>query len=242
MTNAWFEKGHVAIVTGGSKGLGKALTRRLLQQGFSVITDGRDPERLEETRRELAPLGHLVTISGDVADPEHAHSLIAAAEHIGRLNLLVNNASTLGETPLPRIDRLSQSVFEDLFRTNVFAPIHLMQHALRLMKRSGEPAAIVNISSDAARQAYLGWGGYGATKAALEHVSLVLAAEIEGSGVRVLVVDPTDMDTDMHLAAVPDADRSSLANPNDVAGALLDAIADMRAPFERVTLPIAQPV
>jgi NAD(P)-dependent dehydrogenase (short-subunit alcohol dehydrogenase family) len=81
MTNAWLEKGQVAIVTGGSKGLGKALTRRLLRQGFSVITDGRDPERLEETRRELAPLGHLVAICGDVADPEHAHSLIAAAAH-----------------------------------------------------------------------------------------------------------------------------------------------------------------
>lgn len=242
MTHSWFEKGHVAIVTGASKGLGKAISRQLLLHGLSVIADGRDPKRLEETRRELAPLGHLVAIPGDVTDPEHAHALVTAAERIGRLDLLVNNASTLGETPLPRIDRLSQPVFELLFRTNVFAPIHLMQHSLRLMRQSGEIATVVNVSSDAAVQAYPGWGGYGATKAALEHISRVLAAEIEGSSIRVLVVDPTDMDTDMHRDAVPDADRTALANSDDVAAALLDAIASMRKPFERVTLGVPQPV
>jgi NAD(P)-dependent dehydrogenase (short-subunit alcohol dehydrogenase family) len=242
MTDTWFESGHVAIVTGGSKGLGKAVVRRLLTHGTSVITDARDAERLEETRRELSPLGHLIAIPGDIADREHVHSLIAAAEHIGRLDLLVNNASTLGETPLPSVDQLSERTFDKLFKTNVFAPIHLTQHAMRLMNLTPDPATVVNVTSDAGVEAYPAWGGYGATKAALEHLSRVLATEIADGRVRVLVVDPTDMATEMHAAAIPDADPAELADPEDVAGALLDAIARMREPFERVTLRIPTPV
>src|SRR5581483_9617883 len=112
MNTQWFEAGHVAIVTGGSKGLGKAITRRLLEQGLSVIVDGRNPTRLEEARTELASLGTVVAIAGDVADKNHVHGLIAAAKKLGRLDLLVNNASTLGETPLPRITELSEPTFD----------------------------------------------------------------------------------------------------------------------------------
>ena len=242
MNTSWFERGHVAIVTGGSKGLGRATARKLLQRGLSVIIDGRDPETLERTRRELAPLGEVVAIPGDVADKDHAHALIAAAKQFGRLDLLVNNASTLGQTPLPHIEQISEPVFEHLFKVNVFAPIHLIQHALTLMLRSDDLATIVNVTSDAAVQAYAGWGGYGASKAALEHVSRVLAEEIAGTKIRVLVVDPGDMNTDMHRAAIPDADPASLIDPEDSAEALLHAITRASAGYSRVALAELQPV
>lgn len=186
----------------------------------------------------MEPFGDLTAIAGDVADKDHAHALIAAAKRYGRLDLLINNASTLGETPLPHIDELSQPVFERIFAVNVFAPIHLMQHAMPLMLRSGEVSTIVNVTSDAAVNAYAGWGGYGSSKAALEHVSRVLAEELAPSPIRVLVVDPGDMDTEMHRAAIPGADPASLVNPDDAAAALLDAVAAAVEPFTRSTLKV----
>ncbi|MGB6986808.1 MAG: SDR family oxidoreductase [Candidatus Aquilonibacter sp.] len=233
---SWFERGHVAIVTGGSRGLGKELARELLERGLHVIIDGRNPATLEAARAELAPFGSVRAIAGDVADKDHAHALVAAAKDLGRLDLLVNNASTLGEAPLPRVDRLSRETFDALFAVNVFAPIHLAQHALRLMQRSRDVATIVNITSDAGVEAYPTWGGYGATKAALEHVSRVLAAELETTNVRVLVADPGDMNTRMHRDAIPDADPNSLRDPADSARALVHAIANMQEVYERVKL------
>jgi NAD(P)-dependent dehydrogenase (short-subunit alcohol dehydrogenase family) len=237
MTTTWFESGHVAIVTGSSKGLGKATARRLLQHGLRVIIDGRDRDGLEAARAELDRFGEIVAIPGNVADKDHVHQLIAAAKSFGRLDLLINNASTLGQTPLPRIDQLSEPVFDELFTVNVFAPIHLMQHALPLMLR-GNVATIVNITSDAAAAAYPGWGGYGASKAALEHLSRVFAEELSQTPVRVLVVDPGDMNTEMHRAAVPDADPASLIDPDDAAGALVDAIAKADGRFARLSLGV----
>lgn len=233
--NDWFEPGHAAIVTGGSRGLGKALARELLQHRLRVVIDGREAQALAQAERELSPLGTLVAVCGDVDDDEHVHALLAAARAFGRLDLLVNNASTLGMTPLPRVESLDRAVFERLFRTNVFAPIHLMQHALPAMRRTG--GTIVNVSSDAALEAYPGWGGYGASKAALEHVSRVLAEEVAGGEpIRILVADPGDMNTQMHRDAIPDADPSTLRDPAESARALLEAIAAMRMPFERVRL------
>jgi NAD(P)-dependent dehydrogenase (short-subunit alcohol dehydrogenase family) len=229
----WFQPGHVAIATGGSRGLGKALARELLAKGLTVIIDGRDPFELERSRRELAGIGDVIAIQGDVADPEHVHALVAAARRAGRLDLLVNNASTLGKTPLPAIAELERETFRSLFDVNVFAPIHLIQHALPLMQRC-RLGTIVNVTSDAGVEAYATWGGYGATKAALEHVSRVLAAELEGGSTRVLVFDPGDMDTAMHRDAIPDADPAELRDPADSARALLRAIAEMRDPFERI--------
>jgi NAD(P)-dependent dehydrogenase (short-subunit alcohol dehydrogenase family) len=228
----WFQSGHVAIVTGGSRGLGKALACELLAKGLTVIIDGRDPVALERTRLTLR--GNLITIPGDVADPAHVHELIAAAQQAGRLDLLVNNASTLGQTPLPRIDQLHRETFRALFDVNVFAPIHLIQHALPLMAQS-ELGTIVNVTSDAGVEAYPAWGGYGSTKSALEHVSRVLAAELEdGSSIRVLLFDPGDMNTAMHRDAIPDADPSELRDPADSARALMRAISEMKSGFERV--------
>ena len=234
--DTWFEARHAAIVTGASRGLGKELARELLQRGLHVIVDGRDAAVLEETRRELEPIGSLLAIPGDVNENDHAHALVDAARRFGRLDLLVNNASTLGKVPLPRVDELTRGTFNRLFEVNVFAPIHLIQHALPLLRKSAV-STIVNITSDAGVEAYPGWSGYGATKAALEHVSRVLAAELDGESVRVLVADPGDMNTQMHRDAIPEADPSELRDPADSARALLRAIAEMKAPYERVRLP-----
>jgi NAD(P)-dependent dehydrogenase (short-subunit alcohol dehydrogenase family) len=229
----WFQSGHVAIVTGGSRGLGKALARELLSKGLRLIIDGRDHVALERAHRELAQSGDVVAIAGDVADPGHVHALVAAAEHTGRLDLLINNASTLGGTPLPTIARLDRNTFNALFEINVFAPIHLIQHALPLMQLV-DMSTIVNVTSDAGVEAYSSWGGYGATKAALEHVSRVLAAELDGTTTRVLVFDPGDMNTDMHHDAIPDADPAELRDPAESARALIRAVAEMKAGFERM--------
>jgi NAD(P)-dependent dehydrogenase (short-subunit alcohol dehydrogenase family) len=229
----WFQPGHVAIVTGGSRGLGKALARELLGKGLTVIIDGRSPDELERARQELSEIGDVIAVRGDVSDADHVHALVNAAKGAGRLDLLVNNASTLGKVPLPAIARLERETFRTLFDVNVFAPIHLMQHALKLMARSNL-STIVNVTSDAGVEAYATWGGYGATKAALEHISRVLAAELEGSSTRVLVFDPGDMNTAMHRDAIPDADPAELRDPADSARALLRAIAEMKNGFERV--------
>lgn len=234
--DTWFESGHVAIVTGGSRGLGKALARELLSRGIHTIVDARSSAELEAAAQELRPYGDVVAIPGDVTDSNHAHALIAAAREYGRLDLLVNNASSLGAVPLPRVDELTQGAFRAVFDTNVFAPIHLMQHALPLMLKRGEPATIVNVTSDAAVEAYATWGGYGASKAALEHISRVAATELTETRVRILVADPGDMDTRMHRDAIPDADPAQLRDPADSARALLHAIAQMQKPYERVRL------
>jgi NAD(P)-dependent dehydrogenase (short-subunit alcohol dehydrogenase family) len=234
-TGAWFEPGHVAIVTGASRGLGHAIARELLLRGLHVIVDGRDERALSDARDALAAAGDVTAVAGDVADRQHVHALIAAARAYGRLDLVVNNASTLGAVPLPRVEDLTRETFDRVFAVNVFAPIHLMQHALHVMRRSPDPGTLVNITSDAGVEAYPSWGAYGASKAALEHFSRVLAAELDG-GVRVLVADPGDMNTQMHRDAIPDADPKELADPSDVARAVLHAIASMKNGYERVRL------
>jgi len=238
---SWFERGHVALITGASQGLGRATARLLAERGLRLVITARDGDALEEAARELRALTEVEAIAGDVAELEHVHRLVArAGDAFGRLDLLVNNASTLGLVPLPTLEHLSPAVFHRLFEINVFAPLHLMQHALPLLMRGG--GTIVNITSDAAVNAYPGWGGYGASKAALEHVSRTFAAEIDGFGVSVLVVDPGSIDTKMHRDAEPDADFATMPKAGDVATALLHAIAGGREPFARVELAALPPV
>jgi NAD(P)-dependent dehydrogenase (short-subunit alcohol dehydrogenase family) len=238
--SSWFERGHVAIVTGASKGLGLAVARELARAGISLVIDARGADALAEAERELAELVPVVAIAGDVADGAHVHRLVEAAEtRFGRIDLVVNNASTIGRSPLPALDALSPSTFDRIFATNVYAPLHLIQHALPVMKKNGG-GTIVNVSSDAAVEAYPGWGGYGSAKAALEHMSRILAAELDGSGIGVIVADPGDMDTELHRLAVPDADPSELGDPRAVAPALLRAIASPRPGFIRVALQSAE--
>jgi NAD(P)-dependent dehydrogenase (short-subunit alcohol dehydrogenase family) len=239
-TTEWFERGHVAIVTGASKGLGRAVAHELARAGISLVIDARGAVALEQTARELAELVPVVAIAGDVADGAHVHQLVEAAEkRFGRIDLVVNNASTIGRSPLPALDQLSPATLQRIYDTNVFAPLHLIQHALPVMRRN-TGGTIVNISSDAAVEGYPGWGGYGSAKAALEQMSRILAAELDGANVSVIVADPGDMDTDLHRLAVPAGDPSELADPRTVAPALLRAIASPRGAFTRVALQRAE--
>jgi NAD(P)-dependent dehydrogenase (short-subunit alcohol dehydrogenase family) len=195
----------VAIVTGGSRGLGRALAEGLLDRGWTVITDARHAEDLEA----LGSHEGLVTIAGDVTDADHVHALVAAARAHGRLDLLVNNAGGLGPSPLPRLADYPPDALAKLFVLNTVAPLRLIQLALPLLRDSH--GAVIDITSDAGREAYEGWGGYGATKAALEQLSKVLA--LEEPAVRVYWVDPGDLRTQMHQDAFPGEDISDRPLP-----------------------------
>jgi NAD(P)-dependent dehydrogenase (short-subunit alcohol dehydrogenase family) len=214
ITMADMEITHVALITGASQGLGRALTAALAQRGWHVVVDARSPHALAEA---AAGSPNVVAVAGDVADRAHREALAAAVETLGRLDLLVNNASDLGPSPLPRLADYPLDALADVFDTNVVAPLALVQLLLPVLRASG--GAIVDVSSDAAVEAYEGWGGYGASKAALDQVSAVLAAE--EPGLRVYAVDPGDMRTAMHQRAFPGEDISDRPLPEAVVPALL---------------------
>ena len=206
-----------AIVTGASRGLGLALARSLADGGWRLVIDARDGVALEQAAAVLRERADVVALAGDVADPWHRQALVAAAE--GRLDLLVNNASTLGSAPLPPLARYPLDELERVYRVNVLAPLALMQLALPLL---AEGARIVNVTSDAAVEAYAGWGGYGSAKAALEQLSAVFAAE--QPALRVYAVDPGDMNTHLHQEAFPGEDISDRPPPEQSVPGLLALI------------------
>lgn len=227
---------QVAVVTGASRGLGREVARLLAGRGVRLILTARDPKTLRQTTDELSEHTPIVALAGDVADRSHAERLAAlGASRFGRIDLLVNNASTLGPTPMPQLSALPPDALDAVLRVNVTAPLHLIQLVLPWMRARGA-GTIVNVSSDAAVQAYPGWGGYATSKAALEHLSRVLAAEIAGSGIRVYVVDPGDMNTQMHRDAEPGADLSHLPGPEAAAARLIDLVEHEAAPFGRFEL------
>ena len=210
---------QAALITGGSKGFGLALATGLVEAGWSVVIDGRDPAILDEAVRSLRTRspGQVVRgVAGDVADPAHRAALGAAADELGRLDLLVNNASTLGPSPLPRLAEYPIAELERVVAVNVISPLALIQAMLPMLRASG--GVIVNITSDAAVEGYEGWGGYGSSKAALEQLSNVLAAE--EPDVRVYWFDPGDMRTEMHQAAFPGEDISDRPPPATVVPSL----------------------
>jgi NAD(P)-dependent dehydrogenase (short-subunit alcohol dehydrogenase family) len=210
----------VAIITGGSRGLGLALAGALVERGWDVVLDGRDAAALQAAAAGLGP--HAEAIPGDVTDAAHRAALVDAAERHGRLELVVNNASTLGPTPLPRLRDLPPGALADVVRTNVEAPLALAQLALPLLARHG--GALVDVTSDAAVEAYAGWGAYGASKAALEQLSAVLAEE--EPEVRVWWVDPGDLRTQLHQEAFPGEDISDRPEPATVVPAFLRLLAE----------------
>ncbi|RFU42386.1 SDR family NAD(P)-dependent oxidoreductase [Actinomadura logoneensis] len=213
-----------ALITGASRGLGRALAAALARDGWTVVVDARSADALAEAAAAIGP--HAVPVPGDVADPAHRADLLRAVAAAGGIDLLVNNAGTLGTTPLPRLADQPLDDLEAAFRTNVVAPLALVQTFLpELRERRG---AILNISSDAAVEDYPTWGGYGATKAALEQLSHVLAAE--EPDVAVWWVDPGEMRTDMLRASGEDADAAP--PPEEAAAALLGLIAE-RGPSGR---------
>jgi NAD(P)-dependent dehydrogenase (short-subunit alcohol dehydrogenase family) len=204
----------VALITGGSKGLGRALASALTDQGWRVILDARSSAALSAAASELAG---SIPIRGDVTDPSHRSALREAVDSRGRLDLLVNNASDLGPSPLPALAGYRLDALRTVYETDVVAPLALIQLLLPLLRASG--GAVLNVSSDAAVEAYPGWGGYGSAKAALDHISAVLA--VEEPQLRVYAVDPGDMRTDMHQAAFPGEDIGDRPEPEAVVPALL---------------------
>jgi NAD(P)-dependent dehydrogenase (short-subunit alcohol dehydrogenase family) len=215
----------VAVVTGASKGLGLALTRALADRGWSVVVDARDGDALQ---RATAGRPGVTAVPGDVADPAHRAELVRAVERLGRLDALVNNASTLGASPLPRLDVLPLDTYRQTLEVNVVAPLALVQAFLPLLRASD--GRIVNITSDAGVEGYETWGGYGSSKAALEQLSNVLAAE--EPGVKVYWLDPGDMRTDMHQDAFPGEDISDRPPPEESIPGLL-ALVDGNRPSGR---------
>ncbi len=224
-----------AIITGGSAGLGRALASALASRGWVVVVDGRDAHSLHRAAASIA--GEFVALPGDVTDPDHRTDLLAAARRTGRLDLLVNNASTLGPTPMPRVADLDEGALDRIWLTNVAAPIALARAALADLRSS--KGTLVSISSDAALEHYVGWGGYAATKAALDHLTLSLAAE-EG-WLRAYVVDPGDMRTAMHQAAFPGEDISDRPWPDAVVPHLMGLLetAPPSGRYRAADLPVA---
>jgi NAD(P)-dependent dehydrogenase (short-subunit alcohol dehydrogenase family) len=211
-----FETNPVAIVTGASRGFGRAVTAALLDRGWTVVGDARRTVDLESTAQELNS-ARLIALPGDVTDASHRGALVAAATGAGPLRLLVNNASRLGPSPQPALADYPETELWAVYQTNLFAPLALIRATLPAL--GANAGAIVNLTSDAAVEPYPGWGGYGSSKAAFDQLSAILAAEI--SGVPVYAFDPGDMRTEMHQAAFPGEDISDRAEPESVVPALL---------------------
>ena len=199
---------RTALITGASRGLGLALARALAQQGWKLLLNARGEEALEAARSELSAYTTVVAVAGDVASETTQHALAAVSRIAGGLDALVNNASLLGPSPQPPLLDYPIDMLETIYRANVFAPLALTQ-AVRSLLLPG--ACILNITSDAGVEAYAGWGGYGSSKAALEQISAVLAAE--EPMLRVYCVDPGDMRTQMHQEAFPGEDISDRPLP-----------------------------
>jgi len=201
-----------ALITGGSRGLGAALASFLAVDGYRLILTARETDQLNETAASLEH--HTVEIralAGDVADPEHRRRLGEEVARFGRLDLLINNASVLGATPLPELGAYPLERMAETFAVNSIAPLGLVQETLPLLVRSS--GLVINVTSDAARGGYPNWGGYGASKAALDLMSITLANELDESGVTVVSVDPGDLRTEMHQAAFPGEDISDRPSP-----------------------------
>lgn len=217
-------KGLSAAVTGGTSGLGLALVRALAKRGAQVAFVARTREAVERVSAETGALG----IVGDVGRKTDIHAIaLQITGNLGGLDLLVNNASSLGPIPLALLADTQCEELEEALATNLVGPFRLTKAlfgALTASARQGRDAVVVNITSDAAVNAYAGWGAYGASKAALQHLTAIWAEEAREEGVRFLAIDPGDMDTPLHAQAVPEADRSALKRPEEAAAHIIGAL------------------
>jgi NAD(P)-dependent dehydrogenase (short-subunit alcohol dehydrogenase family) len=225
-------EGRGALITGASRGLGRALAEALAARGARLALVARNAEALHDVVGAIRARGGAAhAIAADIADKHAIHRIAGQAQGlVGELELAIHNASTLGPTPLRLLLDTECEDLAHVLETNLVGPFRLTKVLAGAMALRGS-GAIVHISSDAAVEAYPRWGAYGLSKAAQDHLSRILAAELEGTGVRVLAVDPGEMDTAMHAAAIPDADRASLQRPADVAARIVEMIEDpVRAP------------
>jgi NAD(P)-dependent dehydrogenase (short-subunit alcohol dehydrogenase family) len=210
---------RVAIVTGASRGLGLELARALAGRGWALAINARGARALDEARAELAATTSVFALTGDVRDPSHLERLVEGARELGEVALIVNNASLLGPSPQPALADYPLDVMREVYEANLFAPLRLVQLALPLLTAYSR---IINVTSDAGVEAYEGWGGYGSSKAALEHLSAILAAEHPDT--RIYWVDPGDMRTQMQQEAFPDEDISDRPPPSDSVPGFLSLI------------------
>ncbi|OLS16706.1 MAG: 2-(R)-hydroxypropyl-CoM dehydrogenase [Candidatus Heimdallarchaeota archaeon LC_3] len=221
LTNYW--KNKKVLITGGTAGLGKSLTEQLLKLGAEVAIVARNKSNLNELKEKYP---NLIIISADVSEVDDTHKI--SGQTIGQLegiDVLINNASTLGVTPLKLLIDTQCETLEKVIETNLIGPFRLIKAVLptMLLENSG---LIINISSDAAKSSYPQWGSYSISKAALDHLTSVWREELTNSGVQIVSIDPSDMHTAMHLAAIPDADITQLYEPKEVAKDLLHFIAN----------------
>ncbi|MEN3310599.1 MAG: hypothetical protein V7603_6801 [Micromonosporaceae bacterium] len=207
----------VALITGASRGLGRAVATALAARGWRLIVDARERAPLLAAAGAWAGTAEVVPVAGDVAEPAHRAALIEAVRRLGRLDLLMNNASTLGPSPMPMLADYPPPDLAAVYQVNVLAPLALLQPLLPVLESTG--GRVVNVSSDAAVEPYPGWGGYGSAKAALDQLTAVLAAE--RPGLRVYAFDPGDMRTDLHQLAFPGEDISDRPEPATVVPAVL---------------------
>lgn len=222
---------RVVVITGASRGLGREIARQFSRRGARLVLVARGEAALRDLAEELAGTTEVLAVAADVG--EDAEQIAQAAlGRFGRVDVLINNASEIGPSPMPSLDAYPWDALLRVLRINAVAPLHLIQLLLPQMKARRE-GVIINVTSDAGVQAYPGWGGYGASKAALEHLSRVLAAELEGSGVRIYVVDPGDMNTEMHRQAEPGVDLSGLPGPEVPAPAFVHLVEEESAPSGR---------
>jgi len=218
-------QGTSAIVTGASRGLGRALAEALASAGVKVVAVARHEGPLGDLVAGIRARGGVAhAIAADVANKDAVHRVIGQATAlVGPIDLAIHNASTLGPVPLRLLLDTDCEDLAAVLETNLVGPFRMTKAIAGQMALRGR-GTIVHVSSDAAVSAYPRWGAYGVSKAAQDHLSRILAAELEGTGVRVLAIDPGEMDTEMHAAAIPDADRASLARPADVAAKIVAMI------------------
>ncbi|PYI53775.1 SDR family oxidoreductase [Paenibacillus flagellatus] len=213
---------QVVMITGASKGLGKALALAFARQGASLALCARGEEALQDVRREAEALGAagVLAVAADISSARDVEKFVALAESAyGRIDVLVNNASALGPSPMPLLLDYPEDDFAEVLRVNAVGTFLVTRRVIAGMLRRGS-GSIVNVTSEAGSVGYAGWGAYGISKFAVEGMTETWAAEVDGSGVRVNMVDPGEMDTAMHASAVPDCDYE-LADPNDLTGVFL---------------------
>ena len=226
---------QTALITGASRGLGLALARGLANKGWNLILTARDENRLRIVRDELAQKTHIAAIAGDVNDPAHREALAVLARGHAGLDLIINNAGALGPSPLPPLLDHPLDELASVLASNVIAPLGIIQSVRHVLKAG---ARIINVSSDAGVNAYPGWGGYGASKAALELLSAVLA--VENPELKIYWVDPGDMRTDMHQAAYPGEDISDRPLPEARVPGFI-ALIESDLPSGRYSIPDMMP-